>query len=170
MYFLDLEDLKIIKSYKYQSYGVAGKCDLIHSNFQELNDFFKNQTAILFNGTDNAVETCYCYSINQPLEDNSVATDEEMEGFLTAVNIILINFFNYITLDKGRKREHRLGIPDCLSAVKMSYSLLKKAINQQTKINKFNIVVTYKDLTFTLCDNKDIEKKEFIHDVEELEG
>ena len=52
----------------------------------------------------------------------------------------------------------------------MSYSLLKKAINQKTKINKFNIIIQYKDLTYSLCDGDKIEEKEFVHDVTELEA
>ena len=169
MYFLDLEDLKIIKSYKFENVGVAGNIDIMNSNLLELKNHFDTQTDILFASVNNAIETCFYYYIGE--QNNMLcATDEETEAFLGAVNIILTSFFNHIILDEGRKREHRLGVPEKISQIKMSYSLLKKAINQKTKINKFNIIIQYKDLTYSLCDGDKIEEKEFVHDVTELEA
>lgn len=169
MYFLDLEDLKVVKSFKFENVGIASDIDILNSNITELKNHFNIQTDALFASINNAIETCFYYYIGEQYS-MLCATDEETEAFLGVVNTILVSFFDYIILDEGRKREHRLGVPEKLSQIKMSYSLLKKAINQKTKINKFNIIIKYKDLTYSLCDGDKIEEKEFVHDVEELEA
>ena len=63
MYFLDLEDLKIIKSYKFENVGVAGNIDIMNSNLLELKNHFDTQTDILFASVNNAIETCFYYYI-----------------------------------------------------------------------------------------------------------
>ena len=51
----------------------------------------------------------------------------------------------------------------------MSKGTLKKALNHQTRIQKFNIKIIYKDLIFLLVDSKDVPEKEFVHSIDELE-
>ena len=95
MYFLDLEDLKIIKSYKFENIGVSSNIDIMNSNILKLKNHFDVQTDVLFASVDNAIETCFYYYIG---EQGSMlcATDEETEVFLGVVNTILTSFFSYI--------------------------------------------------------------------------
>ena len=59
--------------------------------------------------------------------------------------------------EDGRKREHRFDVPEKLQSAKINRSALKKAINQQTINDVFNLIIRYKDLVYILCDEKEIK-------------
>ena len=86
------------------------------------------------------------------------------------MNVATACFFAQFVEKEGRKRERRLDVPDNLKALKVNMTLLKRAINHQTKADLFNLMIHYKDLTFVMCDEKDIPTKDFKHTVDELEA
>lgn len=167
MLFIDLEKIKITSSYNFVSREVHSTIDIATAGLSSMKEAFDEGVKRFFDEPVSQIETCFIYML--PGFGKEEADENEAEAFLTAVNVLLSSFFKYITLDGGRKREHRLDIPDRLSCVNMSKGTLKKAINQQTRVQKFNLKIVYKDLIFWLVDDKDIPEKEFVHSVDELE-
>ena len=98
------------------------------------------------------------------------ATEEQARDFLSIVNVATACFFAQFVEKEGRKRERRLDVPDNLKALKVNMTLLKRAINHQTKADLFNLMIHYKDLTFVMCDEKELPTKDFKHTVDELEA
>lgn len=75
------------------------------------------------------------------------------EEFETVVNVILAAFFEIITgqLRFGRNRERRLDVPEELkTSVNCSMSLLKRAINYRTVVDKFQLVVNCGEFHYVL--------------------
>ena len=82
-----------------------------------------------------------------------VKTEKEMDEdeFETTINILLTAFFKHNELKIGRPRERRLDVPDNLKQnVNCSMSLLKSAINIQTRVNKFQITLANGDLRYEM--------------------
>ena len=167
MLFIDLDKIKVISSYNFITKEIHSTLDITNASISAMKEAFEEGVKKMFNEPFSQVETCFTYVL--PGFKSTVADKNEAEAFLTAVNILVATFFKYITLDDGRKREHRLDIPDRLSCVNMSKGTLKKALNHQTRIQKFNIKIIYKDLIFLLVDSKDVPEKEFVHSIDELE-
>lgn len=167
MYFIDLEKLKIISSYNFLTREIQSIVDITTASISQMKEVFDSGVKEMFREQVPDIEMCFVYRL--PGFNSAEADKHEAEAFLTAVNVIISCFFKYITLDSGRKREHRLDIPDRLSCVNASKGVLKKAVNQQTRVQKFNLKVIYKDLEFLLVDDRTIAEKEFVHSVDELE-
>jgi len=151
MLFIDLNKLKIIKDYHYQTQ--AGEL-LININAPLLAQSDKIKEYIHNLIVPCGVPVLYDITINA---DNSAATDDEADAFISVTNFLMGLFFSNMTKDEGRKREHRFGIPDKLQSIKINHSTLKKAINQQTVNDIFNIIIRYKDLVYIMCDEKQIK-------------
>ena len=78
-------------------------------------------------------------------------TKKEACNFISIVNVTLAELFNYLIITtETRKREHRLDVPEKLRGANMNWSLLKKAVNQETNVNRFNVIITYGDLIYNL--------------------
>lgn len=147
MFFIDLNKLKIIED---DDYSVVSKKIEINSD---------DSTIII---ASKAREVC-----NKLLDKNKKSNNKstvfnitididkiEKEDFITIVNVFNAVFFEKIVIHKGRERERRLDIPENLSFIHTSAGLLKKAINNQTKINKFNLIIKCNDLYYYMIDKK----------------
>lgn len=82
---------------------------------------------------------------------NSAAEMGE-DDFLSLTNTIVALFFTLIIKNLGRDRERRLDVPAKLTECHMSSGMLKKAINHQTQLNKFNLSICWKDYHYELCE------------------
>ena len=69
------------------------------------------------------------------------------ETFESAVNLILTAFFEELTgrSGVGRPRERRLDVPEELKVVNCSMSLMKRAVNYKTIIDKFQVQIDGND-------------------------
>lgn len=163
MLFIDLNSNKIIKEFKYSTKETSIILDLEAPMIT-----IKNIFDITFSGIIAADPLAVNYIID--LGGEGAATEDEINAFLTIINIGCAEFFRHLTLDKPRDRERRLDVPQSLKGIKTNMSLLKKAVNNQTINNVFNLTIKYKDLFFTLCDEKEeVKKEDFVHSLDELE-
>jgi len=168
MYFINLEDLSIKKEFHFETYSydlpnildssVASIKKIVDDGINELIDLSKENK-------NNPV------SLEVVIDGQGEATEEEAENFVTIVNICATEFLRLLCLDKGRKREYRLDVPEKLKVVKVSLSSLKNVINSDTYLNQFNFTVKYKDLIYMMIDSKDLDfEKDFKHEILELEN
>lgn len=81
----------------------------------------------------------------------------EEEEFETAVNVILAAFFEMMIDTKlGRPRERRLDVPENLKKeVNCNMSLLKRAINYKTIIDRFQLTIGCRSLRYILVGGYD---------------
>lgn len=150
MLFLDLNKLKIIKDYNYETR--AGEIVV------NIDEPLMAQSEPLVRYFQNFIQPCgisVLYDITIDA-DETPATEDEAEDFVSVTNFLVGIFFANMIKEEGRKREHRFDVPQKLLAAKINRSTLKKAVNQQTINNVFNLIIRYKDLTYILCDEKDI--------------
>lgn len=157
MYFIDLDKLKIEKMYHYQTFSVDIDLDLNSSAATILADL-KNQLPQLF------VEKpaiAALYQINLRLDVNDDGIDGET--FETLVNIVNAAFFSLFITAEGRKREHRLDVPERLKMTHINLSTLKKAINYATFADKFNIEINGGGFTYILVDTNKMDEGEKIN-------
>lgn len=167
MLFIDLAKMKIIKDFNFKNESISFMFDPFSSV-----SVLKRQLTVAIEKLLSKPQPIEClYTIEVNSDDNTVADDEDTGDFLTLVNIIDAVFFDVLCTNERRDREWRLDVPPTLKNLKISMGQLKNAVNYKTKIDKFNLVVKYKDLTYTLCDEKDkiVEDDNFIHSVDELE-
>lgn len=153
MYFLNLNELKIKKSYNYTTYqGLIENEDLLGMSLIKMREH-AGQAVKEILAQRSPIETCYEITL---ASNDAAATDEEVESFYTFVNICASEFFQQIVdMQKHRNRERRLDVPEGLRAVKTSFSVIKRAVNYETIIDNFNLVIKYKDLVYTLCNEKE---------------
>ena len=100
----------------------------------------------------------YKQDINIVFELEDEQEDFNEEDFLSTVNRILIYLFEAITdKSKGRKREYRLDVPASFFEVNVSRGMLKRAVNYQTSLNRFNVIVQsgLSDLFYTMLSKGD---------------
>ena len=78
--------------------------------------------------------------------------------------------FNHFLTTVKRNREHRLDVPQKLKGLNCPYSIIKNAVNFNMKCERFNIIITYKNLTYQLVDNQKFieDEQEFKHSIDEL--
>lgn len=154
MLFVDLEKLKIIKDFHYET---------VTREFSfNIDAPLMAQSDPLIEMFEKMIKPCgipVLYDITIKA-DESTATDEETESFISVTNFLVGLFFAGMIKSDGRKREHRFDVPERLQAVKVNRSAMKKAINQQTINDRFNFVIHYKDLTYVLCDEKQAKEEE----------
>lgn len=156
MLFADLDKLKIIKQYNYQTQTqILGDGSLLQGTIGQIANAAKIASQSMLD-TSPALECVYTFII----KGDGIASDEEVADFLTAVNIVVGQFFNCLTLNEKRKRDYRLDVPDKLKALKINYGTLKKAVNNKTVADKFNVIIEYKDLKYILVDEKTVEPTE----------
>lgn len=151
MLFADVNKLKIVKTYIYETkeFIVDG---LSHSDGLRK---IKNVCDSTIGDLDfSRIPQCYLFKINT-IENNLEQKDCE-DFFETVVNILLASFFNKFCVDEGRRREKRLAVPEKLQAANIEIGLMKKAINQVTCCDVFNIIIEYKDMVYVMCDTKDL--------------
>ena len=69
------------------------------------------------------------------------------ESFESAVNVVLTAFFEELTgrSGVGRPRERRLDVPEELKVVNCSMSLMKRAVNYKTVVDKFQVQIDGND-------------------------
>ena len=167
MLFVDLVNFKIKKEFQFQNIGILVSLpenftlqDVKNAVDAQLPKFFELKPAIGGN-----------YEIFMKTADGEAsATEEQARDFLSIVNVATACFFAQFVEKEGRKRERRLDVPDNLKALKVNMTLLNRAINHQTKADLFNLMIHYKDLTFVMCDEKELPTKDFKHTVDELEA
>lgn len=164
MYFINLDKLKIVKGYNFETREEDLITDLPNTGIKKLSLMAKEAAEKMCTVLP-AIECNYVFNINP--DDTSAADDLDAEDFLTAVNVIISAFFEVITTEQKRDREYRLDVPGKLKGIKMSLSTLKKAINSKTIVDNFNLTVHYKDLVFVLCDEKEIEETKNWTDIED---
>ena len=163
MLFINLKDNKIIKEFKYTTREISAKINF-EGAVSETKKAFESALSQIISQDPLVVH----YIIN--IDGEGLATEDEANNFLSIVNVGCIVFFNLLTQTDKREREYRLDVPQSLKNIKVSMSLLKRAVNNKTINDVFNFTIKYKDLFFVLCDeNKEVEKGEFIHSVDELE-
>ena len=91
-----------------------------------------------------------------------VLTTEETElnedDFESAVCCVLSSFFNCLIGKEGagRQRERRLDVPENLKKdVNCNMSLLKRAINYKTQVDKFQLTISSRSLKYILVGGYD---------------
>ena len=81
------------------------------------------------------------------------------EDFESAINCALSCFFDNLIGGKlgiGRQREHRLDVPENLKTeVNCNMSLVKRAINYKTKLDRFQLTISSRMLQYILVGNYD---------------
>ena len=153
MLFIDLKDLKIIKDFHYETIARELVFDInapLMAQSDKVVAFFEEM-----------IKPCgisVLYDITIDAEE-SLATDEEVDSFISVTNFLVGLFFASMIKSDGRKREHRFDVPEKLQVAKVNRSTMKKAINQQTIDDVFNLVIHYKDLTYILCDEKEAKEE-----------
>lgn len=151
MLFVDLNKMKIIKDFNYET-----RTNMI---VLDINQPLMAQSEPLVKTFQSLIKPCgisVLYDITIDA-DETPATDDEAEDFVSVTNFLVGIFFANMIKDDGRKREHRFDVPEKLQAAKVNRSIMKKAVNQQTINNVFNLIIRYKDLTYILCDEKEIK-------------
>lgn len=166
MLFLNLDKLKIHKSYRHQTFTVEiNEPGLVTGAIGHMKVAAENALHESFDVLP-AIDALYEITICGDGEAN----DEEIDGFLSATTIITRAFFSRILIKEGRARERRLDVPENLKVMNANMSIIKEAVNSKTLIDNFNLHIVYKDLHYWLIDTKELENSEFVHDVDELEG
>ena len=167
MLFVDLVNFKIKKEFQFQNIGILVSLpenftlqDVKNAVDAQLPKFFELKPAI----------GCNYEIFIKTADGEASATEEQARDFLSIVNVATACFFAQFVEKEGRKRERRLDVPDNLKALKVNMTLLKRAINYQTKADLFNLMIHYKDLTFVMCDEKELPIKDFKHTIDELEA
>lgn len=167
MLFVDLVNFKIKKEFQFQNIGILISLpenftlqDVKNAVDAQLPKFFELKPAI----------GCNYEIFIKTADGEASASEEQARDFLSIVNVATACFFAQFVEKDGRKRERRLDVPDNLKALKVNMTLLKRAINHQTKADLFNLMIHYKDLTFVMCDEKELPAKDFKHTVDELEA
>ena len=80
----------------------------------------------------------------------------EEEEFETAVNVILAAFFEMMVGKLGRPRERRLDVPENLKKeINCNMSLLKRAINYKTVVDRFQLTIGCRSLQYILVGGYD---------------
>ena len=151
MYFCNLDKLKLTRTYNFQTFNCSVPLNSIEipvSKFEQ--DVRKALGPTIEVAEKAAIEPCI--DITLAVEDDRRAGESEIDAFLSLVNIILLVFTEMNMTGKGRKREHRLGLANTkLQEMHISQNLLKEMVNDQTRLDVFNIVIHYRDLIFDLC-------------------
>lgn len=151
MLFVDLNKMKIIKDFNYET-----RIGVIALN---INEPLMAQSEPLVKKFQDFIKPCgisVLYDITIDA-DETPATEDEAEDFVSVTNFLVGIFFANMIKEEGRKREHRFDVPEKLQPAKVNRSIMKKAVNQQTINNVFNLIIRYKDLTYILCDEKEIK-------------
>jgi len=148
MFFIDLNQLKIIKEFHFNTVSREIVFDLEQSVIKQANELVE-----VFQSMIEKSPIAVNYEII--IKGEGTANEDEIYCFLSAVNAITTIFFANMILDGGRQREHRFDVPEKLLASKVSRSTLKRAVNQQTINDVFNLTIKYKDLIYILCDEKE---------------
>ena len=145
MFFIDLDKLEIKES---------NNCSIVSEKIEV--DVDDATTIIASKARDICDKLLNKNKWNKPVVFNIIIDSEPMEkeDFITIVNVFNAVFFEKIIVYKGRKRERRLDIPKNFFPVHISAGLLKKAINYQTKVDKFNLTIRYNDLCYYMIDEK----------------
>ena len=153
MLFVDLDKLKIIKTYNYQTFTtLVNDIDMQHGTIKSIKDAVQIATQEWWE-TQPALEAAYTIIIDGEGE----ASEEEAENFLVVVNTIVAQFFqDFIKMGVGRPRERRLDVPEKIKPLKMNLSTLKRAVNFKTHTDQFNLIIKYKDLVYMLVDEKEM--------------
>lgn len=167
MLFVDLVNFKIKKEFQFQNTAILVSLPEKFT-LQEVKNAVDAQLPKLFE-LKPAIGCNYEIFIQTP-DGEQNATEEQARDFLSVVNVATACFFAQFVEKEGRQRERRLDVPDNLKALKVNMTLLKRAINHQTKASLFNLMIHYKDLTFVMCDEKELPAKDFKHTVDELEA
>ena len=139
MRFADFNKLKIVKSYTFKTNETvidlreaATIFDIKECARQVLKKLITEES-----GIENF------YRITLVCKPFATAVDND-DYFLTAVNIISAIFFDIMCTNKGRGREHRLDAPEKLKKLKTTMSLVKRATNSQTLVDKFNLRICWR--------------------------
>lgn len=115
----------------------------------------------------------YQFTIDGFIEND----EEELDASIAADEMIANVFFEAITTNELRNREYHLDVPENLKKTNMSLSYLKRAVNQKTIIDNFNLEVTCGVYTWKLVNDKDFIDEEietevklnYKHSIDELE-
>ena len=153
MLFIDLKKLKIVKDFHYNTVEREIKFNLDESVVAQSDALIG-----IFQEMIKPSPLAVSYIVD--IQGEGLASDDEAYYFITAVNAICSIFFANMIKEDGRKREHRFDVPENLQIIKTSRSIMKKAINQQTINDVFNLTIKYKDLIYILCDEKTAQEDE----------
>lgn len=147
MLFIDLEKLKIVKEFNYQTFETEMNLGVNDAAAKIKVEAKKVAAKLLTQHASVAAK----YVIN-------VHTDEDPseEDIISYVNIITAAFFEEFVLTGGRPRERRLDIPQDFQCAHISAGLLKRAINTKTITDVFNLEINVNNLFhYTLVDKKE---------------
>ena len=90
----------------------------------------------------------YNFAFDILTEEN---TELSIEEFESAVHCVLSNFFNSMVGKMGRPRERRLDVPEEIKQqVNCNMSLLKRAVNYKTLVDRFQLTVYSRTLKYIL--------------------
>ena len=167
MLFVDLVNFKIKKEFQFQNIAILVSLPKKFT-LQDVKNAVDARLPKLFELKP--VIGCNYEIFIKTADGEEPATEEQACDFLTIVNVATACFFAQFVEKEGRQRERRLDVPESLKALKVNMTLLKRAINHKTKADLFNLIIHYKDLTYVMCDEKDLPTKDFKHTVDELEA
>lgn len=145
MLFIDLNKLRVVKDYRFQTYEIElslGSTTAAAKMLAQLREACRTLCA-----DTPAIAASYVINIDIPNIDEAT--------FVTIVNLAAIAFFDAQVQNGGRARERRLDIPESLHGVHVSAAQLKRAINALTKVNVFNLTVNCGDLHYMMVDTKE---------------
>ena len=147
MEYLDLNKLEVRKTDDF--FAHFHECRMVISDadldmpLSQFHNKLTNELQPLFEQLEDDVPTMFCIVLNCediPYDDIEILTDD----FISFSQQITSVIFSHLIGEPAqpREREFRLDVPANLKEqVCMSLHWLKSAINYQTKINKFNIII-----------------------------
>ena len=147
MEYLDLNKLEVRKTDDFFTH--FHECRMVISDadldmpLSQFHNKLTNELQPLFKQLEDDVPTMFCIVLNCediPYDDIEILTDD----FISFSQQITSVIFSHLIGEPAqpREREFRLDVPANLKEqVCMSLHWLKSAINYQTKINKFNIMI-----------------------------
>lgn len=157
MYFCNLDKLKLTRTYNFQTFNCSIPLTSTEIPIKKFQEDVKSALGPVMKAAEkSAIEPCI--DITLAVKDDRPAEDGEIDMFLSLVNIILLVFSEMNMTGKGRKREHRLGLANTkLQGMHMSQNLLVEMVNDQTRMDIFNIVIHYRNIIFDLCQPGEIK-------------
>lgn len=168
---INLEELKFKKIYNWETREIKMPFTLeefYNSNVSKAKEMIRE---VLANQKFDSMVN-YQFVIDGFIEDDG----EELDASIAADEMIANSFFEAITTEELRNREYRLDVPENLKKANMNLSYLKRAVNQKTIIDNFNLEVTcgvytwklVNDGDFTIYEGTEVELN-YKHSVDELE-
>lgn len=157
MYFANFKELRIDKDFHYTTIHldieVSPQTSVI-ALYNKVRDVIANAELVT---TDTPV--LYHFNVTGIMtEDENAGVQELLDDMLSLTNMIVPTTLKALETGFGYKRERRLDAPDSLKPLHTTYSVIKRACNIRMITPVLNIQVSYHNVSYLMCDTKEIDK------------